>query len=77
MKTSPVLIKSKETEEHLVITQNFQFDALDNRKEQAADSDAYRSGYCGRCNRKRVDCQRIIDSGVRCTEKAPVKKEGK
>jgi len=31
--------------------------------------DAYLDGYCQRCGRKRTDCQAIIDSGKRCTEK--------
>ena len=30
--------------------------------------DAYMSGFCHRCGRSRVECQRIIDSGKRCTE---------
>lgn len=40
-------------------------------------NDAYTDGFCGRCGRKRVDCQKVIVTGVRCTEKVPVKKEGK
>lgn len=32
-------------------------------------SDLYTDGFCKRCDRKREDCQKIIDSGKRCTEK--------
>ena len=34
-----------------------------------SDNDAYRDGYCKRCDRKRTECQKIIDSGKRCTDK--------
>ena len=30
-------------------------------------SDLYTEGYCTRCGRKRIDCQKIIDTGKRCT----------
>lgn len=51
----------------------------DKQKEEAWQrakmNDAYTDGYCGRCNRPRVECQKIIDAGKRCTEKAEFKKE--
>ena len=30
--------------------------------------DAYTEGYCKRCGRVRTECQKIIDTGKRCTE---------
>ena len=29
---------------------------------------AYMEGHCGRCGRVRRECQKIIDTGKRCTE---------
>jgi hypothetical protein len=34
--------------------------------------DAYTEGFCKRCNRKRDDCQKIIDAGGRCTKYDPL-----
>jgi hypothetical protein len=31
-------------------------------------SDNYAEGFCKRCGRKREDCQKIIDTGKRCTD---------
>ena len=30
--------------------------------------DSYREGFCMRCGRVRTECQKIIDTGKRCTE---------
>jgi hypothetical protein len=35
----------------------------------AARTDGYMSGTCQRCFRIRTECQKVIDSGKRCTEK--------
>lgn len=31
--------------------------------------DAYTQGYCGRCGRVRTHCQRIIETGMCCTDR--------
>lgn len=32
-------------------------------------NDAYTDGWCGRCGRKRVDCEKVrIETGKRCVE---------
>jgi hypothetical protein len=38
------------------------------RSESAEKLDAFMGGFCTRCGRKRTECQKIIDSGKRCTE---------
>ena len=38
-------------------------------KDQTNQLDAYQSGHCHRCGRLRTECQAIIDTGIRCTEK--------
>ena len=41
----------------------------DSRKGEYYESnDGYRDGFCKRCGRVRTECQKIIDTGKRCTE---------
>jgi len=41
----------------------------DNKPEvKKPEPDGYMAGICGRCFRPRTECQKVIDSGRRCTE---------
>jgi hypothetical protein len=39
-------------------------------KPKQEQQDGYMSGTCQRCFRIRTECQKVIDSGKRCTEKS-------